>query len=72
MAVAFLPYPTRLVAEAIRDADAERVAVLFYGMSLFATSALISAMWRVVAANRDLLEEGVSDAEVDDHARQHA
>jgi hypothetical protein len=31
MAVAFLPFRTRLVAEAIRDTDAERAAVIVYG-----------------------------------------
>jgi uncharacterized membrane protein len=34
MAVSFLPFPTRLVAEAIQNEDAERAAVLFYGTSL--------------------------------------
>jgi len=28
MAVAFLPFPTRLLAEAVRDEDAERAAVI--------------------------------------------
>ena len=65
MAVAFLPFPTRLVAEAIRDADAERAAVIFYGGTLFVISFLIAVMWRAAAASRDLLEEGVTDAEVD-------
>jgi len=49
MAVAFLPFPTRLVAEAIRNSDAERAAVVFYGISLFVTSALISALWGAIA-----------------------
>jgi uncharacterized membrane protein len=65
MVVAFLPYPTRLVAEAIRNEDAERAAVIFYGLTLFAISFVIAVMWRVVAAKRDLLEDEVGDAEVD-------
>jgi uncharacterized membrane protein len=40
MAVAFLPFPTRLVAEAIRHTDAERAAVIFYGGSLLVISLL--------------------------------
>jgi uncharacterized membrane protein len=34
MAVSLLPYPTRLVAEAIRDQSAERAAAIFYGAVL--------------------------------------
>jgi hypothetical protein len=33
MAVAFLPFPTKLVAEAINSSDAERAAVIFFGAS---------------------------------------
>src|SRR5215831_21046183 len=45
MAVSFLPYPTRLVADAIHDESAERAAVTFYGASLLAVSLLFSALW---------------------------
>ena len=34
MAVSFLPFPTKLMAEAIHDTDAERAAVIFYGATL--------------------------------------
>lgn len=64
MAVSFLPFPTRLVAEAIREADAERPAVIFYGVVLLAISLVVAAMWRTVAAEPDLLAEGVDPAEV--------
>lgn len=36
LVVAFLPFPTRLVADAIDDGDAERVAVVVYGLTLLA------------------------------------
>ena len=36
MVVCFLPFPTRLVADALRDRDAERVAVTIYGLTLLA------------------------------------
>ena len=45
MAVAFLPFPTRLLAEAIHDRDAERAAVIFYGATLLVISLLLSALW---------------------------
>ena len=49
MAVSFLPFPTRLVSEAIRDSDAERTAVIFYGGCLLVIQLLIAAMWVAVA-----------------------
>ena len=45
MAVMFLPFPTRLVAEAIRDQSAERAAAIFYGACLLAIALLFSALW---------------------------
>jgi uncharacterized membrane protein len=64
MAVAFLPYPTQLVAEAIRNDSAERAAVIFYGLSLLAISLLYSALWTAVARDRKLLLPDVGDDEV--------
>ena len=40
MTVAFLPFPTKLVAEAIHDKDAERAAVIFYGATLLVVTLL--------------------------------
>lgn len=64
MVVSFLPFPTKLLAEAIHDVDAERAAVIFYGATLFVTAALISGMWRVIASDRDLLKPEVSEEEI--------
>ena len=64
MAVSFLPFPTRLVAEAIRDQSAERAAAIFYGACLLAIALLFSALWGVVARDRQLLRPEVSEDEV--------
>jgi uncharacterized membrane protein len=65
MAIAFLPFPTRLVAEAMHQPEgSERAAVIFYGASLLVISLLFSALWRAVASDRQLLKPEVSDAEV--------
>jgi TMEM175 potassium channel family protein len=64
MAVAFLPFPTRLVAEAIRDRSAERAAAIFYGLCLLAIAVLFSALWAAVARDRPLLKPEVTDEEV--------
>jgi uncharacterized membrane protein len=64
MAVAFLPFPTKLVAEAIRTTDAERAAVIFYGLTLFVISLLLGTLWATVARDRSLLRPEVTDEEV--------
>jgi TMEM175 potassium channel family protein len=64
MAVSFLPYPTRLVADTIRNEDAERAAVIFYGLSLLAISALFGTLWGTIARDRELLKPEVTDKEV--------
>jgi uncharacterized membrane protein len=64
LAVSFLPFPTKLVAEAISSASAERVAVLFYGVTLLVISAIIGAMGRYVAARDSLRAEGATPRDV--------
>jgi uncharacterized membrane protein len=64
MAVAFLPFPTRLVADAIRDESAERAAAIFYGAYLLAIALLFSALWGAVVRDRRLLKPEVTDEEV--------
>jgi uncharacterized membrane protein len=64
MGVSFLPFPTRLMSEAIRNEDAARVAVIFYGLSLFVVGALGAALWAAVVRDRDLLNPEVTDEDV--------
>jgi uncharacterized membrane protein len=44
LVVAFLPFPTRLVADALHSEDAERVAVTVYGLTLLTIRALGAAL----------------------------
>ena len=44
LVVAFLPFPTRLIADALHDVEAERVAVTIYGPTLLAIRLLGSAL----------------------------
>src|SRR5438034_8335941 len=46
LVVSFLPFPTRLVAEFIRQDSAERVAVTFYGIVLLLSTILLLVLWR--------------------------
>ena len=63
MAVAFLPFPTKLMAETLHTSGPDRPAAIFSGASLLATSLLISALWGSVALDRSLLKNQVSDKE---------
>lgn len=65
MLVSFLPFPTKLVAEAINQTTAaERAAVIFYGLVLLSISVVVGALWRYIAGHRDLLEPDVTDDDV--------
>jgi uncharacterized membrane protein len=63
MAVSFLPFPTKLMAEALHQHAGERQAVLFYGAVLFVITSLITAMARY-AAREHLVEDNVTREEL--------
>ncbi len=62
MCIAFVPFPTRLVAEHVRDSSA-RDAALAYGFTLTTTACFFSAVW-FYAATRDRLLRPDADARV--------
>lgn len=65
MAVAFLPFPTKLMGEYIGQSEPERVAVVLYGMLLLVIAGLLAWMWRYVLEARDLRHPDVSDEELE-------
>src|SRR3989454_4019204 len=54
LCVAFIPFPTRLVAEHVRDEGA-RAAALTYGITLTVTAVMFQALWLYAALGRPLL-----------------
>jgi uncharacterized membrane protein len=64
MATAFLPFPTKLMAEAIHDEEATRAAVIFYGGTVLVISLLLSLLWGSVARDRGVLKPEVSEKEI--------
>jgi uncharacterized membrane protein len=64
MATSFLPFPTKLMAEAIHDEGAARTAVVFYGGTLLVISLLLSALWGSATLDRHVLRPEVSDDEI--------
>jgi len=63
MAVSFLPFPTKLMAEALRENAGEQEAVLFYGASLVVITSIVAAIGRY-AARTELIAESDTRAAV--------
>ncbi|MFJ4668376.1 TMEM175 family protein [Kitasatospora purpeofusca] len=63
LSVTYLPFPTRLLAEYIREGDSERVATTLYGLSLLMTTALLYLFWRY-AVHAGLVRPDADEADV--------
>ena len=63
LVVSFLPFPTRLLADYIRQDSAERVAVTFYGIWLLLASTLLLVLWRY-AVRAHLVRPDAADEEI--------
>jgi uncharacterized membrane protein len=61
MVVAFIPFPTRLVAEYLRH-DGARAAAVLYGITLTLTAVMFNAIWFYAARGKRLLR-----ADADEH-----
>jgi uncharacterized membrane protein len=64
LVVAFIPFPTRLVAEFLNKTG-ERDAVLAYSITLALMAVLYNLLWRYASSNRRLIAEAVPQAHVD-------
>jgi TMEM175 potassium channel family protein len=63
MCVAFLPYPTAVIARYVRSDDA-RAAAVMYGISLTATAIFFNVLWQYAARGYRLLAEDADRREV--------
>jgi uncharacterized membrane protein len=61
--VSFLPFPTRLFADYIRQESPERVAVTFYGIILLLATLLLMVLWRY-AVRAHLVRPDAADEEI--------
>jgi uncharacterized membrane protein len=71
LTVAFLPFPTALLGEYIRDGDNARIAAAVYGANMTLIGLSFIAVWTYLARVPALLEDGYS-AEEARHARRGA
>ena len=58
--IAFVPFPTRLVAEHLRDGGL-RAAALTYGLTMTATAICFFAFWFYAAIGRRLIAPGADE-----------
>ena len=63
LTVAFLPFPTKLVAEYLQR-DGERAAVYAYDLTFVVMSITFNVLWRYASGRRRLIAELVPDREV--------
>lgn len=71
MFIAFIPFPTRLLALEIQTADA-KAAALAYGITLTGTAILFNVLWRYAAIGGRLLRPDVDPRVVEGINRSYA
>jgi uncharacterized membrane protein len=71
MFIAFIPFPTRLLALDIQTSDAE-AAALAYGITLTGVAVLFNVLWRYAAWHHRLLRADVDQRVVDGISRSYA
>jgi uncharacterized membrane protein len=62
MCISFVPFPTAVLAENLRNADARTAATLLYGGTFFAIAIVWNALWLYVMSKPHLLDEHVNKA----------
>jgi uncharacterized membrane protein len=73
LVVAFVPFPTALVAEYIRVPSERTVAAVAYGLTGLALAVMFNALWRYAAAkDHHLLVEGLDREATRRSTRQYA
>ena len=61
MTVAFLPFPTKLVAQFLQS-DGEKAAALAYAATFVLMAVIYNTWWRYASGGRRLIAEGVPDS----------
>jgi uncharacterized membrane protein len=63
MTVAFLPFPTKLVADYLQD-PGEKTAAIAYAATLVVMAVIYNAWWRYASTNRRLIADEVPDSAI--------
>ncbi len=71
LCISFIPFPTAVLAEYVRDGDQALAATLAYGLTFTITALVFNVMWLYAAFNRPLIDEHVSDARIRSRTRRY-
>jgi TMEM175 potassium channel family protein len=71
LVVAFTPFPTRLIAEFLREPQNEETAALVYGVTFVVMSVMFQLLWRWMSTGRRLIRPDVPQAVIDDITRAY-
>ena len=69
--IAFIPFPTRLLAEAFNHPDDLQAAAIAYGVTLTLTAILFNVLWRYAARGNRLLRADADPRTVDGIGRSY-
>jgi uncharacterized membrane protein len=64
LCIAFIPFPTALLAEYLRERAHETTAIFVYGATYTATALAFNALWLYAAYGAKLLRPGISAARI--------
>jgi uncharacterized membrane protein len=63
MFIAFLPFPTAVLAQAFHERASQEVAAAFYGGTLTVIGILVTSMWKYAVRTRGLLSDSITTEE---------
>lgn len=71
MSISFLPFPTAVLAEHLKDADARLTATLMYGGTQTVIAVFFNALWLYASSNRRLIDEHVTGQRLRSRTRRY-
>jgi uncharacterized membrane protein len=71
LGIAFLPFPTAVVAQYMRESEHRQVAALSWGCTLVVISLAFNALWLYASIGRRLIDNHVSDARLRSRTRRY-
>ncbi len=71
MAISFLPFPTAVLADHLKDPEARRTATVFYGGAQTVIAIFFNLLWLYAATGRRLIDEHVSDTRLRSRTRRY-
>jgi len=63
LSVAFIPFPTHVLAEAVHAGAGQRTAIVFYGLVLVIGGIFYNALWWYASAGHRLLDDSITAAQ---------